>query len=151
MIRTQKVTGRTMSMPVGILIGTGISLLLTFLIAVLLSKLVSSEKVEWNQIGYGILITLLIASIAGGKTACSVIRRRKLLVCASVSVLFWLLLAMATALFFGGQYDGIGVTAMIILGGNCLVYIHELKKEGGRKSKNHRNRMKYNVGSAHGK
>ena len=87
-MRNHKVTGKTLSMPVGLTIGTAICILLTVLISIVISKLISIEKIEWNQVGYGVMIMLLIASIAGAKTECTIIRRRKLIICASIGGLY---------------------------------------------------------------
>lgn len=151
MVRNHKMTGRTLSIPAGLAIGTSICMVLTLVISIALSRLVSAERMEWSQIGYGIMVMLLVASITGAKAACNIIKRRKLLICVSISVLYWLLLAMVTALFFGGQYDGMGITALIILCGNGLVYIHELRREGGRKSRLHKSRRRNDIISTHGK
>lgn len=142
MTRNYKVTGRTLSMPVGLTIGTAICILLTVLISIVISKLISIEKIEWNQVGYGVMIMLLIASIAGAKTACTIIRRRKLIICVSIGGLYWLSLLVITALFFGGQYDGMYLAGLIILCGGALVYIMEMKREGGRKGGFGRRRKK---------
>lgn len=142
MMRNHKVTGKTLSMPVGLTIGTAICILLTVLISIVISKLISIEKIEWNQVGYGVMIMLLIASIAGAKTACTIIRRRKLIICASIGGLYWLSLLVITALFFDGQYNGMGLTGLIILCGGALVYIMEMKREGRRKGGFGRRRKK---------
>lgn len=142
MIRNQKASGRTLSMPIGLTIGTAICILLTVLISIVISKLISAEKMEWNQVGYGIMIMLLIASIAGAKTACTIIRRRKLIICASIGGLYWLSLLVITALFFDGQFSGMWVTGLIILCGGALVYIMEMKREGGRKGGLGRRKLK---------
>ena len=70
----------------------------------------------------------------GTKTACVMVRRRKLLLCIVSAVLYWLILFMLTALFFGGQYSGIGVTGMIIFSASAAVCMGELKNETRQKS-----------------
>lgn len=142
MVRNHNAKGRALSMPAGLSIGTSICMVLTLLMSLILSKLVSTERMEWSQIGYGIMGMLLIASIAGGKAACTIVRRRKLLVCASISILYWLSLLMVTALFFGGQYSGMGVTGLVILCGDGLVCIYELRREGGGKNGFRRRQLK---------
>ena len=131
MKRNRKATGRALSMPAGFAIGTCISLGMTLLLSALLAKLISSEKLEWEKVGYGIMIILLITSVVGAKSTCVMIKRRKLMSCMIAGVLYWLGLITITALFFGGQYDGVGITGVIILCGSALVSLQELKGERG--------------------
>lgn len=149
MMRNQNRTGRTLSMPAGVAAGTGISMGLTLILSMFLARLVSTEKLEWDRIGYGIIVILLTASVMGTKAACVMIRRRKLMLCIIAAVLYWLSLLMTTALFFGGQYDGIGVTGIVIFSGSAIVCLGELKKDArqktglpGRKRKNNQYKIR---------
>ena len=138
MTHNQKLTGRALSMPAGFAIGTGISLGTMITLSLLLAKLISTEKLEWEKAGYGIMIILLITSVIGAKSTCMMVKRRKLMSCAVTGVLYWLGLFIITALYFGGQYNGVGVTGIIILCGSAIVCLLELKGErwNPRSSKN---------------
>lgn len=142
MTRNHKVTGRALSMPAGFAIGTCISLSTMLVLSALLAKLISAEKLEWEKVGYGILLILLITSVIGTKSTCIMIKRRKLMSCAVAGTLYWLGLLMITALFFGGQYSGVGVSGIVILSGSALVCLQELKGERGRKPGSHRGKLK---------
>ena len=133
-MRAQNRTGRTLSMPAGLAAGSGISMVITLALSILLAQLVSMEKLGWDHVGYGIIVILITASAIGTKTACVMVRRRKLLLCIVSAVLYWLILFMLTALFFGGQYSGIGVTGMIIFSASTAVCMGELKNETRQKS-----------------
>lgn len=132
MTRNHKVTGRALSMPAGFAIGAGLSLGTMVALSVLLAKLISTEKLEWEKAGYGILVILLVTSVIGTKATCIMIKRRKLMSCAVAGILYWLGLLLITALFFGGQYSGVGVSGMVILCGSALVCLQELKGEKSR-------------------
>lgn len=132
MTSNHKVTGRALSMPASFAIGEIISLCLTMILSALLAKLISTEKLEWEKAGYGIMAILLIASIVGTKATCLLIKRRKLMSCVVSGVLYWLGLLIITALFYGGQYSGIGVTGIVILCGSAMVCLWELKGERRR-------------------
>lgn len=134
MTRNHNVTGKTISMPAGFAFGVCISLTITLILSALLAKLVSTERLEWEQTGYAIMAMLLIASMVGTKTVCVVVKRRKLLICVVEGILYWLTLFLMTALFFGGQYSGMGVTAIVIFCANAIVCILELKGERGQKA-----------------
>lgn len=134
MIRNHIATGRALSIPAGLATGLCISLVTTLILSALLAKLVSTEKVEWGNIGYGIMIILLLTSVIGSKATCIMIKRRKLIGCLLAGLLYWLSLIMITALFFGGQYDGMGVTGFIVLCGSAVVCLLESRGERGRKA-----------------
>ena len=96
---SRKVTGTAVSMPRGLLIGNTISIALTVLLAGILAKLVSTEKLEWAQIGYGIMVLLFVASATGTIAAVKAIKRQRLAVCLLAGVIYWLTLMAITALF----------------------------------------------------
>ena len=133
MIRNRISTGRALSMPTGLATGLSIGLATTVILSALLAKLVSTEKVEWGSVGYGIMIILLITSVIDSKATCFMIKRRKPIGCLLAGLLYWLSLIMITALFFGGQYDGMGVTGVVVFCGSAIVCLLESK---GEKRKN---------------
>ena len=61
----RKVTGTAVTMPVGIGIGCGISLSFTILGAGLVAKLISMEVLRETAIGYGAMMTVLLATVCG--------------------------------------------------------------------------------------
>lgn len=128
----QKPTGRAMSMPAGLTVGAAVSLTITLLFAAVLSKLVDMEKLAWENIGYGIIVLLLAASFSGAMIAYARIKRQRLLVCGVSGVIYFGILLAITALFFGGQYEGIGVTAGLVFAGSACAGILGLR-DGGRK------------------
>lgn len=138
MIYNHKGTGRALSMPAGFAIGLCVSFCSTLILSAILAKLVSAEKLEWETIGYGIMMILLITSVIGAKATCMMIKRRKLISCMLAGLFYWLALLITTALFFGGQYSGMGVTGLIILCGSALVCLLELRGEKGRKATSRR-------------
>ena len=134
MIRKHISTGRALSMPAGLATGLTIGLATTLILSAILAKLVSIEKVKWGSVGYGIMIILLITSAIDSKATCFMIKRRKLIGCLLAGLLYWLSLIMITALFFGGQYDGMGVTGVIVFCGSAIVCLLESRGEKGKKA-----------------
>lgn len=118
----RKVTGTAVTMPAGIGIGCGISLCLTVLGSGLTAKLISMEVLRETAIGYGAMIIIILATISGAGIAVNKVKKRILQVSVSVGVCYFTLLLAMTALFFGGKYQGMGVTALLIAGG-CGVVI----------------------------
>ena len=131
MTYNHKVTGRALSMPTSFAIGVCISLGLTLILSAVLAKLISIEKVEWERVGYWIMAILLTASVVGTKATCAMIKRRKAMSCLIVGALYWLGLLIIAALFYGGQYTGIGVSGMMILCGCAVVCLLELRAVRG--------------------
>lgn len=118
MIQTRTVTGRAMSIPGGLAVGVGAGIAMTLAGSVILTKLVLSETMQMENLGYGIVGLLLMSSFIGAVTACGRVKRRPLLICMLSGGLYFLILLSITALFFGGQYNGVGVTGLLVLGGS---------------------------------
>lgn len=116
-MKSVKPTGRAMTMPGGLALGAAVSLGITLLGCLMLSKLVEKGVIHLDNIGYGILILLLSGSFLGAITAKSKIKRRKMLVCMLSGLVYFLILICITALFFGGQYQGVWVTGLVVSGG----------------------------------
>ena len=117
----RKVTGTAMTMPAGIGVGCGISMLVTILGSALVAKLISLEVLQEMAIGYGAMAIILVASTLGALTAVKKVKKRMLQVSALVGFVYYGLLLAMTACLFGGQYQGLGVTALLVLAGCGLV------------------------------
>ena len=121
MVSNKKVTGRAYSMPAGIGIGVGISIALTLAGAAVVAWLLNGQKLEQSQIGYGSMVTLLLSSALGAWAACTLVKHRTMVVCLATGGGYFASLLAITALFFGGQYQGMGVTFLVALAGCASV------------------------------
>ena len=121
----RKVTGTALTMPMGICLGCGISMILTILGAGLVAKLISIEMIPETSIGYGAMMIILVASICGALIAVHKVKKRMLQVSGAVGMAYFASLLAITAIFFGGQYQGMGVTALLILSGCGVVVLME--------------------------
>ena len=134
----QKVTGTAASMPVGIAMGCAVSLLITAAGSILVAKLISDEVLVDTAIGYGAMIILLLAAALGATISAAKVKRLRLQVCLLTGVAYYGALLAVTALFFGGQYQGMGVTALLVLAGTgsaALMNIREKKPRKYRKGR----------------
>ena len=113
----RKVTGNAMSMGQGIGLGIVVSLVITLAGSMLVAWLIGREMIPEIAVGYGAMMILILGSMAGAWTAVLKIKHRKLLVCGMSGVGYYISLLAMTALLFGGQYQGMGVTALVILCG----------------------------------
>ena len=101
-----------------------------------LAALIGGERIPEESVGYGVMVILTLSSFSGAMAAAGRIRRRRLLICLlSAGIYYGILLAM-TALFFGGQYSGAGVTALMVLCGAGLAILTGLRDgRGGKRPK----------------
>ena len=125
----RKVTGTAVSMPMGIGIGCGISMILTLLGAGIVAKMIAEEILKETAVGYGAMIIILLASICGSLIAVKKVKKRKLQVSMLVGIGYFMLLLTMTALAFGGQYQGMGVTALLVFAGCSTVILAETRAE----------------------
>lgn len=138
MVTNRKVTGIAASMPAGLAVGGIVSLLVTLLGAVLAANLISGEKIPEGSIGYCSMVILLLSSITGAAVAVNRIKHRKLYVSLLSGLIYYAVLLAITAIFFGGRYHGMGVTALVIAAGSGTTALLNLRQGRGphrRKSK----------------
>lgn len=134
----RKVAGTAVTMPVGIAIGWEISIAVTLVGSVLVAKLISDEILQSTAIGYGVMLILLLASVLGAVVSIAKVQRRRLQVCLLSGAVYYASLLACTALFFGGQYQGMGVTALVVLAGVGTVVLlgcREKKQKKYRKGR----------------
>lgn len=131
MVSNKKVTGKALSMPAGLGLGLAVSVVLTIVIAVVITYLLLGEKIPESAIGYGSMAILLLSSALGALIAAGTVKRRWMVVCLAAGGLYFLTLLGITAMFFGGQYQGMGVSALLILAGSGAVGLLGLRGERG--------------------
>lgn len=112
-------TGRALSIPSGLALGATVSMAVTVVISLIGAQMIINEILPQEQIGYCALAALLAGTILGGLTASGKIKRRKLMVCLLSGCVYFCILLATTALFFGGQYAGFGVTFLTVMLG-CI-------------------------------
>jgi len=123
----QRDTGSTRTLPVGIGIGMLISLVITVILSAIIAGMINGEHLAENLIDLGIIVIQLVSSAAGAWVAYSLVKSRRILVCLATGCGYYLLLLACTALFFGGQYQGMGMSALVILAGDLVIGLLGLK------------------------
>lgn len=121
MYAKRKVKGTAMGIPGGLGLGIVASLLITFAGAAVTAWLIASEKIGEGTAGYAVMVILALASATGSLVAVHLVKRLRLQVCMLTGGCYYLTLLALTALLFGGQYQGMGVSAVIVLGGCALI------------------------------
>lgn len=142
MITNKKVFGKAKSMPAGLAVGTAMGLLITIAFAVVMTQLVLGGKLEETAMGYGAMITIPVAAAMSALVAFTMIKRRRIQVCMMAGGLYLLCLIGINVLFFGGQFQGIGVTVLLILLGASAVGVLGLRagERKGRRTKKYHHR-----------
>ena len=112
--------GRAMTLPGGVVYGALISFTWTLLVAGILAWLIHKEMIAETAIGYGSMVILLSGATLGSYLGLKKVMCKRLVTSMSVGLLYIVLLLVMTAFFFGGQYQGMAVTGLLILGGSLL-------------------------------
>jgi len=110
--------GRALSLPAGIGIGALTGLAITIAGAMAAGKLLDAEMIEMESVGYAAMVILLLSSYISSQMAWRKVKRQRAAVSLGAGGIYYLLLLAMTALFFGGRYSGMGVTALLVLAGN---------------------------------
>ena len=131
-------TGHAVSLPAGAVIGASAALLWTLTASGILAWLILKGKLQQETVGYGSMVILLLGSILGGLIAKKKVKRQLLLTTFSAGAVYLMMLLAITALFFGGQYSGFGVTALLVLGGSGTAALMGIGKRSSTGSKRHK-------------
>lgn len=116
----RKVTGTSATIPMGLAMGVITSLGTMLAGTIVCSMMIEQELLKWEKSGYAIMVILIISSWLGVATASARVKRRKLMICTTTGITYFLALLVLGALFFGGQYNGVGETALLIICGTIL-------------------------------
>ncbi|MBE6986018.1 MAG: hypothetical protein E7433_01145 [Ruminococcaceae bacterium] len=133
MAGNQKVTGTASSLPVGIILGVLTALLVTLMGSAVTAWLILGEKIGDSSVGYCSALITLLASAFGSEISWLRTKRLRLQVCLITGVAYYLLLLAMTAVFFGGIYLGMGMTAISVLCGCGTIAL--LGVRGGKRTK----------------
>ena len=134
----KKGNGTVSLMTSGLALGTMISVVITLIGAAISAAMISSETIPEDSSAYCAMAILLISAITGASAGAGKVKEKRLYVCGMIGAIYFLVLLATTALFFGGRYEGVGVTSLVNLAGSigaCLLGIRGGKKPKLRKSK----------------
>lgn len=133
MLTNQKPTGMSSGIPGGLALGVLAAMVLTVLLGCLLAVLIAKEVLPEENVGYGVMAVLFVSSAIGSTVAYKRIRHRRLMVFVLSGICYLVTLTGLTALFFGGQYEGIFPTAMLIIGGTGVAFLRSASTGRGWK------------------
>ena len=134
MVAKHKRSGTALSLPGGIAAGLAVSILVAVICCGVLAYLILNEKMDEGSVGYGAMVILVMSSGLGTWVATKCIKSRQLFVCGLFACCYFLTLLSVNALFFGGQYQGMGVTAGMIMAGTSCSFLILIAGNKSRKS-----------------
>lgn len=136
-MKVKRATGTAVPMAIGMISGVGLGLITTILLSGLVAYLVLTEKLQETSVGYCAAIILASSVGLGCLIATVLIKRMLMQVCIGVGGSYYGMLLVITALFFGGNYRGMGVTALVVFGTALAVGLLKLhnneRKQRARK------------------
>lgn len=138
MVTNHKATGRASSLPGGLAWGALVNMALTLIGSGVVAFLVDRETMPVNGIGYGAMVILVVSALSGAMMAWKKIKRLRLQVCLLSGGIYYMMLLGMTMLFFGGQFSGMGVTALMVACGSILAILVGFSKGRGGKRPYHR-------------
>ncbi len=118
MTLNHKPTGCASSIPMGLARGLVAALGITLAGSLLTAKLLERQIIAWENSGYAVMVILLWASWAGAFISGNRIKRRQAVIYPAAGLLYFTMLLLFTALFFGGKFHGVWQTGLLILGGS---------------------------------
>ena len=128
--------GRAASLPAGILTGALTGLAVSVVGALAAGKMLDLEWIPIASIGYLAMVILLVSAYTASQSAWARVKHKRAAVSLGAGGSYYLMLLAVTALFFGGQYTGMGVTALMVLAGSgSSVLIGLYRKQPGNRGK----------------
>lgn len=122
--------------PLSIVCGVLTAMLVTLAGAALTAVLIENQTLGEGGADVSAKVIVALATMLGSAVAALLAKRLRLQVCMLCGGTYFALLLGMTALFFGGQYSGMGITSIIVLA-FCLFAAFlpnkSGKKWGGRK------------------
>lgn len=130
----QKVTGTASSIPSGLLKGALAGIVTTLIGTAVMSGLIIHEVLRETGIGYCAMIVLVISSLLASMTAVRAVKQKLAVVSALSGLIYYAMLVGANALFLKGEYEGMGVTALLVLAGSGTALLLGLRPQKARYS-----------------
>lgn len=112
-------------------VGIGIAMLYAMAVmlagTLVLTWLLSTERIQEGAISYGVMIVLILS--AGAASGAAIYHVRQNVLPVSVGTCFSLIIVLLgmNALFYDGNYDGVGATTIMILSTGIAVAMVALK------------------------
>ena len=118
-----------------ILVGAGVTMLASTGVSMVLATMMNAEKITVTGMGYGVMLMQMLAAYSGGYTACQMRNEQRLPTALLTGMVYFAVLVTNNLLFFRGELNGTGETALLILCGSILSAMWTSRKKGSGKIK----------------
>ena len=125
----RKNNGKVSGMPAGIVAGLLVSMMTTVVGSIITALLIAGEKMGEGQVIYGAVATLIVGSFLGALVASSAVDFNRFVVSSIVGVAYIVVLFCITVLFFGGLYENVWTTGLLIMGGSVAASLVGLRRK----------------------
>lgn len=114
-------------------IGMITSMIITLLLTAIGASMVAAGKLPETASGYIAMMVLFLGALGGAAAGGGKAKGKRLYACMVIALGYYVTLLAMTALFFGGQYKGAAVTALLILSGAFVASLHGQRRGEGRR------------------
>lgn len=132
MLKTRR---KEIGVPGGLALGLLAGLIITFSGAALMAFLIAGGTAGESSAEIAASVIQLLSAAIGALTAVGCIRKMRLQICLLTGLTYYLVLLGITALFFEGSYDGMLISALMVLIGSAGVAFVPSKKAGTGKKR----------------
>ena len=108
------------SMLKGIHIGTGAALMLTLAGCAVAAWGIHAQRIPENGLDAAAAVIAAGSAAVGTAVGCGITGQKRVPMCGITAAAYFLCLLSVTALFFGGEYGGIGGMALAAFGGGAV-------------------------------
>ena len=141
MVRQARGKGKIPVIPAAVGIGLGAAWILTILGAVVMTFALAGETISIDSMGFGIVVILFVSTFAASMVATWYAKGKKMQISLITAGVYFLTLLAMNAIFFGGEYRGVGVYLLVvILSGAVAAFVGM----GGGKSRKHKIKFRAN-------
>lgn len=125
---------KSVSIPIGIAIGTSFAIITTLGGAAILASIIGKESIPENAMKTGCMMIHFLSAALGALVSAGITKQRRLPVCIITAAAYFGIMLAMTALLFEGQYQGFWLTALIVTagGGTAVLPAVIRKGSGGR-------------------
>lgn len=137
----KRTAGKTSSIPLSLAIGAGAGILVMLMTAALGALAVAQEWINEDAITIVSIVITVLASAVAAITSASLAGKRKLQLSLLSGVVLIVILLACNAMFFDGQYSGVGRSVIAIFATCAAASILAIRE--GRTGKKHAGKRAY--------
>ena len=127
------------SVPYGMITGCALSVVLTLMGAFGIAIMLGKEVIYGASVDYAVMAVTAIAAFCGSLLAVRMAGKGILLAAMGTGIMYMAILLCCNALFFDGQYNGVGTRmAAAAIGCGCVLIIKLKKKSGNQTYRKYR-------------